>query len=475
MAEKRKYEEITRGGDDERVDDGAATSAAVAMPSSVRLSPSLPPNDSLYCWGSLPRKPVEFGASSLLLPFLRKDGVGVYSTIIPGMYMRAAAKKRQKMINDAARWSPWNGEATPPDLSIGGFARIIKFLGGGTYGKVFEAEITSREFPTFRGKRVAIKFFALCQTSSNGMLEGRDRFSSVLKSFYKEAEITSAVHNDAKEVMKDAVVGIMGTFAYMTDPATFTSGYYPALVMELARYGSVSEVLKRSVHHGDCDIVHTIKLICSLASKMCTALERLHSRGFYQQDVKPSNFLCFACYDTTPPGFTVKLGDMGLACTIRDMWIRAECQPTGTTLYVAPELVTLRDRNVTRITDPRLIESSERFSLACSVRDMFWIARRVFPIVKKKVQSCWGQDKRLARKRFVRQSKTIFNKACMDIIAEEMREEGENIGSVDVLDVQSHLVELDRVVWSFISEPWERRPPLCVLESIARETCLALP
>jgi serine/threonine protein kinase len=423
------------------------------------LSPKMPPNDCLYCWGSLPRRPVNFGDVETL-PFLRRDGIGIYSTVTPSMLMGTLPTKKQKRrsIDRMCRWCPWSGESPPEGVIIGGFAKITRFLGGGTYGKVYEAKIISAEFPGLRENLVAIKFFSMCQTGDQ----------TPLTSFYREAEVSFAIH--AATGRCNAVVRPKGTFAYMSDPTTLPAGYYPAVIMELAEYGSVSEMLKSDLHMYGGESLRVIKLLMVLTFKMCESLECLHFHGYYQQDVKPTNFLCFKDRDPRfqyggMDYFGVKLGDMGLACRLGGTLTR--CMPTGTTLYVAPELEILKENQVKSVESSHMLESSERYSLACSVRDLFWICRKTLPVVKASVRGFWGRDKRAERKKFVRHSKSIINKSTMTAVEKAMKN-SPNFDEEDICDAQLALAGFDGILKSMIRESWTRRPMLSELASAAK-------
>lgn len=157
---------------------------------------------------------------------------------------------------------------------------------------------------------------------------------------------------------------------------------------------------------------------------------------------------------------------MGLACSAGNYRLRASCQPTGTVLYVAPELTALRERGVVMLDDPYMLESSETYSLACSIRDMFWTCRKMLPVVKRRIKSCFGQDKLAARMKFIRGPGFVLNDACHWKIMRDLKSLG--IPDQNITKIRIYLNQLDGIILDTISSQWDARPPIQALQSVLR-------
>ena len=408
-------------------------------------TPPPPPGDERNCWGSLPRVPINMGITTMWVPFVRRTGIGVYSsfdktsagiselparsprgrcaTVLaasgaregqrPGVAQRDRCRTggsdapratvsvdstgRLRCVPPNARprpvrWSPWNDQLVW-GISIGGAFVVKRFLGGGTYGRVYEVELDTPSFPNYHKKKYAIKFYSMCSTDAAYVpTSSGDLGEMGERSFHREAEILSAIHDrnfSAHRVMCPSVVEVFGAFAYMVDPVNHQESFYPALVMELATEGSVSSVIKRIAKDPAADPVSVMRFLGSMSAKMARALMDLHENDYYQQDVKPSNFLCFR--DLESGEWRVKLGDMGLACSMNEPIPHFKCQPIGTPMYVAPELVDMKEHNQLWLNDREKVRSSETYSLACSIRDMLWTSRRVLNL-EARAGGCWAEE-----------------------------------------------------------------------------------
>lgn len=446
---------------------------------------STPPNDSVYCWGNVRRKPLQLHNTSKL-PFVRSSGLGVYSTYNTNILSRKGKRAKQDekaTTRQLPVWSPWNGELST-GVTICGVFLIKRFLGGGTYGRVYEVEVNAPNSLEYHKKRYAVKFYSMCSTDA---ASGAD--DSGERSFVREAEILSAIHKASYEKhgkCMSAVVNIFGAFAYMVDPMQHKESYYPALIMELATEGSVSCVMKRVSHDTLMDSLDIMRFIGHISKKMAASLAMLHLHGFYQQDVKPSNFLCFRDYNTGE--WSVKLGDMGLACNIDRPYLNFRCHPIGTRMYVAPELNILKERGEVFVTCPEMLAASEVYSLACSIRDIVWTCRMSLKMMKRVMFTatsvCVEADRYIEREKFVRSPVHVLNTPFFDniekllvkiIVAKKqpVRFNGAIVISVDdqqkINRVIARICEFDRVVTQVINaSDWVRRMKIADVLQVAR-------
>ncbi|MEO7094765.1 MAG: serine/threonine-protein kinase [Polyangiales bacterium] len=165
---------------------------------------------------------------------------------------------------------PDSQKTLAPGTLVGGKLRVLKLLGEGGMGAVYEVqhEITKH--------RRALKLLHA---------DVRKRHPQVVQRFLREASVAGTLGDPH----------IVETF----DAGELPSGE-PYLVMELLE----GESLAARIAHGRPDIAEVV----DIAIQVCTAMEVAHGRGIVHRDLKPENlFLC-----QKPAGF-VKVLDFGIS------------------------------------------------------------------------------------------------------------------------------------------------------------------
>jgi serine/threonine protein kinase/Tol biopolymer transport system component len=183
--------------------------------------------------------------------------------------------------------------------------KILRKLGGGGMGVVYEAEDTKL------GRRVALKFLS----------EETNREAQALERFLREARSASALNHP----------GICTIYSIEeNEGVTF-------IAMELLE----GQSLDKSLSVGECPIPRTVEVGIQLAD----ALDAAHKKGIVHRDIKPGNIF------VTERG-TVKILDFGLAKlivdrddslhgdTLTDPGVQLLTSPgtaVGTIAYMSPE------------------------------------------------------------------------------------------------------------------------------------------
>jgi hypothetical protein len=181
----------------------------------------------------------------------------------------------------------------PPPTAVGGY-KLLRPLGGGAMGTVYEAEDSSS------GRRVAVKLIVPELTDS----------ASALERFRQEGKLASSiVHPRAVFVL-----------------AADEDAGRPYIVMELMPGSTLADLV---AEQGPLPPEAAITRILDVIE----GLEAAHERGLIHRDVKPSN--CFV-----EAGGRVKVGDFGLAkSAARDAHLTRTGTFLGTPLFAAPEQI----------------------------------------------------------------------------------------------------------------------------------------
>jgi uncharacterized RDD family membrane protein YckC len=180
--------------------------------------------------------------------------------------------------------------------------RIIRLLGKGGMGAVYEAEQTDT------GRRVALK--VLGQTLDTAEMRRR---------FMREGQLAAAVRHP----------NVVAVFS-----AEEVEGA-PVIAMEMLADGTLKDRVKRK---GPLPVGEAI----DIALQMIDGLECAHAAGVLHRDIKPAN--CFLSHDGT-----VKVGDFGLSISTL---AKAETQLTqsgtvlGTPAFASPEQLRGREIDV---------------------------------------------------------------------------------------------------------------------------------
>ncbi|MET9386929.1 serine/threonine-protein kinase [Streptomyces sp. NPDC002928] len=187
------------------------------------------------------------------------------------------------------------------DQLLGGRYRLVRQLGEGGMGQVWEAQDESL------GRRVAVKVISLLAGGGSHGTEARARF-------LREARITARLQHPNIVTIHD-----LGE----TDTGDNRA---PFLVMELVRGEGLDAKLRRGVV--------TLPEAARWGIQICDALADAHDAGIMHRDIKPSNIL------VTPSG-AVKVLDFGVA-RAADPYATADRLTqtgfiVGTPPYMAPE------------------------------------------------------------------------------------------------------------------------------------------
>jgi eukaryotic-like serine/threonine-protein kinase len=182
--------------------------------------------------------------------------------------------------------------------------RIVRRLGSGTVGQVYEAT------HTLIGHRVALKVL------SREMAVRSDGLMLLLH----EARVANSIRHP--------------NIVQMTDLAQTRDGLL-YLVMELLEGIDLARWMAR---RGPIARLDSLDVVVQL----CAGLSVAHAEGVYHRDLKPQNIFLVRPDDPVP---TVKILDFGLSRVAtpgtRSLWYTGGSTPVGTPLYIAPELAML--------------------------------------------------------------------------------------------------------------------------------------
>jgi class 3 adenylate cyclase/sugar lactone lactonase YvrE len=191
--------------------------------------------------------------------------------------------------------------------SLGGHYRLVRQIGAGGMGRVFQA------VDTRTGAQVAAKI----------MFAGREAGPEVERRFQQEGAVLA-------ELQHPNIVRVHGTF--MEEHAS-------CIVMELLEGRSLGELLRL----GDFESLKTADRLARtrhIAEQTASALAFAHRRGIIHRDVKPDNIMIVGDDE-------VKVTDFGIARVIRPEATLQTMTSTGVTLgtplYMAPEQIEGKD------------------------------------------------------------------------------------------------------------------------------------
>ncbi|MGQ4390331.1 serine/threonine-protein kinase [Streptomyces sp. SAS_270] len=187
------------------------------------------------------------------------------------------------------------------DLLLGGRYRLVRQLGEGGMGQVWEAQDETLS------RRVAVKVISLLAGGGSRGDEARARF-------LREARITAQLQHPNIVTIHD--LGETGS----------EDNKVPFLVMELIRGDGLDAILRRGAV--------ALPDAARWGAQICDALAEAHNAGIMHRDIKPSNTLI------TPSG-NVKVLDFGIA-RAADPYATADRLTqtgfiVGTPPYMAPE------------------------------------------------------------------------------------------------------------------------------------------
>lgn len=175
--------------------------------------------------------------------------------------------------------------------TINGEYKLLRLLGGGAFGAVYEAEDISLK------RRVAIKM----------LKKGDDANEKQLKRFLSEAQNLARLdHQNVVRIMR------LGEH----DGS-------PYLVMEYLKGHTLAALMKEGV---------PIKRAIGILRQICRGLHAIHEMGVVHRDLSRNNIMVTAAGD-------VKILDLGLAKEIGEDTVTQGQYLTGTISYVSPEQI----------------------------------------------------------------------------------------------------------------------------------------
>ncbi len=216
--------------------------------------------------------------------------------------------------HEEAGYSPELDEEIPPGTLVAGDYKIVRLVGRGGAGRVYEArQISLRNMP------VALKV----------LHQGFDNNTHVITLMKKEVIIS-------RELTHENIIKIYNL--EIADGRHF-------VVMEYVQGKSFQNILTRI---GTCPM----DLIGEVFLQVCDALQYAHSRGVIHLDIKPANIL-------VRPSGSVKVCDFGIArATMGDTTTSTQALVIGSVGFMPPEQYTGRGA---------VSEKSDIYSLGATV------------------------------------------------------------------------------------------------------------
>lgn len=199
----------------------------------------------------------------------------------------------------AAQLSPLSSSPSLGDsdrLSHLGRYQVIDILGKGAMGTVF------RGVDPAINRAVALKTIRLDFVSDQTeMAELRDRL-------FREAQAAGKLSHPNIVTIYD--VGTEGNLQY--------------IAMEYLEGQTLEQMIKKQVHI-------SYKIIATIVSQICQALEYAHDQGIVHRDIKPANIMVL-------PDYSIKVMDFGIARVDSSSMTRTGIA-MGTPNYISPELL----------------------------------------------------------------------------------------------------------------------------------------
>ncbi|MBL8814744.1 MAG: serine/threonine protein kinase [Planctomyces sp.] len=214
---------------------------------------------------------------------------------------RQSLEQQIQNLSPGANASRGSINATPEWGSLVGRYRIVRRIGAGGMGIVYEAEQESDV-----RRKVALKIIQMELLSTEG-----------LRRFHAERQALAMMNHEHIARVLDAGISNNG---------------HPYFAMELVEGWSLTEFCD---HHRS-----SVNERLALFIQTCDAIHHAHQKGIVHRDIKPSNILA-AVRENEP---SVKVIDFGVAKLLQtDAQQAAETNPTrsgdvvGTLLYMSPE------------------------------------------------------------------------------------------------------------------------------------------
>jgi serine/threonine protein kinase len=224
---------------------------------------------------------------------------------------------------------------------IGGRYRVVRLLGRGGMGLVYEVE------HVHTGARLALKVLG-----GRAVASGRG-----LERFRREARVSARIRSEHVVAVLDA------------DAAPELGGA-PYLVMELLE----GTDLERACG----DVPEPPERVVDWLRQVARGLDKAHALGIVHRDLKPANLFLARRDDG---GTTIKILDFGLAeCALDGAPSTASEEIVGTPLFMAPEQMAIEQTPVTRRAD--------LFSLGLIAHRLltgrnFWSTRVLVPLARE--------------------------------------------------------------------------------------------
>jgi serine/threonine protein kinase len=254
---------------------------------------------------------------------------------------------------------------------------IIRPLGNGSYGTVFEAR--------WLGTRCALKIFAASET----------------RSFEKEMEIMACLkHPHIVQILGTSVNQPGFFYLFMELMATDLRTYMDEIL------GSEDQTQMSRMSSGEDQGPFKLAVALDIMLQVAEALEYMHKNRIVHRDVKSSNILVSPMQ--SPEGYlVVKLADFGLS---KFSTTSHQTNNVGTTRWMAPEVFGLDDSDPDTRIDPYkadvysfAITSSEILTGQIPFRDnniKMWMMKRLRPTLPASlppklvslIMKCWSHE-----------------------------------------------------------------------------------